>query len=144
MYFEALKNNLYLLRFELGEEVQESILKFAESQNLKGAFFNGIGGVKNVELGYYQKAKKDYKRIFFEQELEMVSLTGNVAKFENRYVVHSHGCFGDEQGRAHAGHIIKAFVAFTVEIILQATDIPLEKKMVEDLGIKAFAFSSHL
>jgi hypothetical protein len=69
----------YILRFDKGEEVFAKLLEFAATENISAASFNAIGACSEVELGYFNINLKDYRKKPFYEEMEMVSLIGNIA-----------------------------------------------------------------
>ena len=50
----------YILRLEKGELLREKLLQFAEKENIKAAYFFGLGSLENVKIGYYDLSDKKY------------------------------------------------------------------------------------
>ena len=69
----------YLLVFEKGDEFMSGLLEFTKRHRLVGGQFTAIGAVSDAVLGFFDRKKKDYRRIPLTEQAEVVSLTGNVA-----------------------------------------------------------------
>ena len=104
MQYSDTKNG-FMIRFSKGEEIASSIASFCAAHNVTSGYFQAIGAVTEVELGYYHLEKKEYTFKQFEQEFEVVSLTGNVSLVEGKPFVHMHGVFSDEHFQCTGGHV---------------------------------------
>jgi uncharacterized protein len=71
-----------------------------------------------VTLGYFDWSVKDYRRIVIAQQVEVLSLVGDVALEGSAPRVHAHVVVGKQDGTAHGGHLLEARVRPTLEVIL--------------------------
>ncbi len=127
MYYS--KCNLgYVLRAEIGEEIQEALRQFAQAVQLKGGFYSGIGALTQVELAFFCTEQKSYDRRFFEDEYELVSLVGNLSAHDEVIIPHTHVALGDRNFQTYSGHLVRGVVSVTVEILVTTIDIPLSRK----------------
>lgn len=118
----------YVLRLDLGEEVQKSLIEFAKQTNLQSAFYFGFGGIKQVKLGYFQIDKGDYAPTLFEKGLyELVNLTGNLTRVGPDPFPHTHLTMGDDKHQTYSGHLLSAIVGVTVEIMVITTGLSLTR-----------------
>ena len=103
----------YLLRLFRGEKILESLQKFCKhSPEIGSGRIQGIGAVSAVKLGFFNGT--EYITNSFKENLELLSLSGNIAQNE---VVHIHGVFGREDGSCVGGHIFPGcIVSVTCEI----------------------------
>ena len=85
----------YVVRAEIGEEIQEALRQFALAVNLKGAFYQGIGALTQVELAFFCTDIKEYDRRFFNEEYELIALMGNLSAHDGVMVPHTHVALGD-------------------------------------------------
>lgn len=127
----------YVLRLEAGEELQESIRHFAQDRQLRGAFFQGIGTLTQVELAFYRVNEQKYDHKFLDRDYEIISLIGNISKSNGCPSIHSHVCLGDNEFNTVAGHLVQGVVSLTVEILLTELDITLSRKEDPLLRFKA-------
>lgn len=138
MQYRLINNDLqktFAIILESGEEVMEQIRAFAKEQNLAASHFTAIGAFSEVIVGFFDFSKHDYKKIPIKQQVEVLVLTGDITLYENEHKIHAHVVLGKEDGTAHGGHLIKAKVHPTLEIILNESPVYLERKMDENIGI---------
>lgn len=105
--------------FETGEEAAKGLLEFAREQRLAASHFTAIGGFRDVTLGYFDWQKKDYQPIAVNEQVEVLSLIGDVSldpKGEPK--VHAHVVVGRSDGTTRGGHLLEAHVRPTLEVIL--------------------------
>ncbi len=125
----------YIIRLEKGEEMIESIKNFCDEHKINSAKIFAIGAISHVGLALYELDKKEYFRKDFDGAFEIASMSGNISKFENQYVAHIHGVFSDKEFSTIAGHVDKAIVAATCEIILESYDNELHRTKSEEIGL---------
>jgi predicted DNA-binding protein with PD1-like motif len=126
LFFTGVKTKLlqdqhektFALVFDSGDEVMAGLRRFAEEQRLGGSHFTAIGAFSEVTLGYFDRARRDYRRIPLREQVEVLSLLGDVALAEGKPQVHAHVVVGKADGSAHGGHLLEARVWPTLEVIL--------------------------
>lgn len=106
------------LVFETGDEPMEGLLDFAKREGLTSGHFTAIGAFEEATLGYFDWSQKDYIRIQIREQVEVLSLVGDVALEGNTPKVHAHVVVGKRDGSAHGGHLLEARVRPTLEVIL--------------------------
>lgn len=127
--------NTYVISGRRGEELMEGIKEFCKEHHIEAAFFHVIGAVGEVELAWYDLGAKQYVTALFQEDMELVSLTGNVSRMGNELVVHSHGVFSDKAMATKAGHVNKAVVSGACEIILTRLEGNIDRVFDEDTGL---------
>ena len=135
MQYSDTKNG-FMIRFSKGEEIASSIASFCAAHNVTSGYFQAIGAVTEVELGYYHLEKKEYTFKQFEQEFEVVSLTGNVSLVEGKPFVHMHGVFSDEHFQCTGGHVKNGIVGATCEVYFVPFETELIREFDEEIGLK--------
>ena len=119
----------YVLIFERGDEVAATLLKFAKEKNLTAAHFTAIGGFSDVILGYFSRERKQYQKIPLDEQVEVLSLAGDIAlKEDGTPQVHAHVIVGDANGLARGGHLMEAHVWPTLELILEESPAHLRRR----------------
>ena len=111
MYYEKLTHNQYILRLVRGENVFETLQKFCRQEQIVGAFFSGIGAVDKAELAHYNIETQKYSSQKFNQALEVINLTGNIALHEGEIIIHAHGTFSDTSMHCLGGHVVSLQVS---------------------------------
>jgi uncharacterized protein len=122
--------------FEAGEEVMSGLLRFATEHHLAGAHFTAIGAFERVTLGFFDMQKKDYRKIPINEQVELMSLVGNVARdSKGEHKVHAHVVVGKADGTAHGGHLLEAYVRPTLEVVVVESARHLCRTTRPDLGL---------
>ena len=88
------------------------LANFAQREKLTAAHFTAIGALQDVTLGYFDWEKKDYERIPVREQVEVLSLIGDVAMDESgKPKVHAHIVVGRSDGTTRGGHLLEGHVA---------------------------------
>lgn len=135
MKYKKVQNG-YLLRLEKGEEIIKELINFTKDQNLTSGFVSAIGAVASAELGFYHIDKKEYSWEKYEQNLEIASLTGNIAFSENDVIIHLHGVFADEKTNCFGGHLREAKVGATCEVFITELGEKITRSFSDEIGLK--------
>jgi uncharacterized protein len=125
----------WVLIFDMGDEVVSGLTRFAEEQRLGGSRFTAIGAFSDVSLGYFDRERKDYKKIPIGEQVEVLVLAGDVALRDGRPQVHAHVVIGKADGTAHGGHLLEAHVWPTLELILVESPRHLQREFDEETGL---------
>jgi uncharacterized protein len=121
--------------FDSGDEVVSGLLQFAKNNGLGASHFTAIGGFQDVELGYFQIDKKDYKHIPLREQVEVLSLVGDIALQDGEPKLHAHAVVGTSDGSTRGGHLIQAHVRPTLEVILTESPEHLRREYDEATGL---------
>jgi hypothetical protein len=126
----------FALVFDKGEEPVEGLTEFARAQRLRAAHFTAIGAFSEVTLGYFDAARKDYRRMALAEQVEVLSLIGDIALGSgDDPKVHAHVVVGLADGAARGGHLLGARVWPTLEVILVESPAFLRKRHDPDTGL---------
>jgi len=79
----------FALVFEPGDEVMAGLRAYAKEENLAAARLTAIGAFRDVTLGFFDPGRKEYHKIVLGEQVEVLSLLGNVAVQEDRPAVHA-------------------------------------------------------
>jgi len=129
------RQRTFVLILDKGEEVIKTLTGFAQANSLYACQFTAIGAFREATVGFFDFSKKDYKRIEIPQQTEVLSLTGDITQYKNAPQVHAHVVLGKEDGIALGGHLLKAEVHPTLEIVLTDAPFHLQRKMNEEVGL---------
>src|SRR5712671_5846845 len=118
----------FILVFETGDELAKGLLEFAEQERLSAASFKAVGALSSVRLGWFSWESKRYEpSVTLDEQVELVSLIGDVALKDGDPVVHAHAVIGKKDGTAHGGHLLKARIRPTCEVVLTESPAHLQK-----------------
>jgi predicted DNA-binding protein with PD1-like motif len=109
--------------------------KFAGEQQLAASHFTAIGAFREVTLGYFDWQKKDYAKIPVHEQVEVLSLIGDVTSSDGKPNIHAHVVLGKRDGSTAGGHLIKALVRPTLEVILTESPKHLIRQFDKGSGL---------
>src|SRR5438067_9324820 len=112
------KPKTFALVFDTGDEVMHNWKKFHQENRLNASQFTAIGAFSNAVLGFFSVQKRDYKNIPINEQVEVLSLLGDMTLGDHGPAVHAHVVLGKSDGTAHGGHLVEAHVRPTLEVIL--------------------------
>jgi hypothetical protein len=125
----------FALVFDTGDEVATGLFAFAKEKDLAGSHFTAIGALSDVTLGFFDWDKKDYQKLQINEQVEVLSLIGDIALNKGEPKVHAHIVVSKSDGTAHGGHLIEAHVRPTLEVILVKSPEHLVRKFDEESGL---------
>jgi len=125
----------YLLEFRTGQEVMQGLLAFARKHKLVAGHLTGIGAISHAVIGYFDPEKKVYLRNPEKGQVEVLSMTGNLALNNDEPFFHVHVALGLRDGSARGGHLFEATVRPTVELVLTTYPRPVRRKTDPETGL---------
>jgi predicted DNA-binding protein with PD1-like motif len=130
------KGTGFVLRLEQGDDILKTLRQFAEAKKLHAAFFEGIGSLYKARLGHYDfQDTKTYKYETFDEDLEILSLSGNVSTMNQHALPHAHATLGRRDFTVIGGHLEEGSLANMVEINLAKLPGKLEKAKDTNVGL---------
>jgi len=127
-----------------GDEVATAINDFAREQKIVDARLQAIGAVRDPEVGWFDLERKQYKAMTFREQLEMLSLSGDIVLGpDGKPVVHMHAVLGTSSGRALGGHLLHAITSPTLEVYVTAFPEPVHKRAAPEKGVDLIDLSQH-
>ena len=130
----------YVMRLDPGDEIVEKVLWLAAVEEIKLATVTGLGAVDNVTLGIFSPDTKQYKANMFHADFEIVSLTGTITTQRGRPYAHLHMAVGDLSARCFGGHLNRAVVSATAEIILNVIPGEIDRQPDPRIGLNLMHF----
>jgi len=129
------EKDIIFIRLFPDEDVNKKLKEACKLHDIKTAIIiSGIGQLKTAQLGYFKK-KGNYSPETFNKPLEILSLTGNICKQNDEYLLHLHAILSDEKKNAIGGHFIEGKISVTGEIVLLTSDIDIQRKIDDKTGL---------
>ncbi|HEX5412204.1 MAG TPA: PPC domain-containing DNA-binding protein [Terriglobia bacterium] len=125
----------YAVIFEAGEEAVSGLSQFAKENSLGASRLTAIGGFQDAVLGYFELEKKDYKKIPIDEQVEVLSLVGDITLDKGEPKLHVHAVVGTSNGMARGGHLIQAHVRPTLEVLVTESPKHLHREHDEATGL---------
>jgi predicted DNA-binding protein with PD1-like motif len=129
----------HVLVFDKGDEVMAGLLRFASEQEITAAHFTAIGAFSDVTLGFLDPESKEYEPIELDEQVEAVSLVGDVTLEDDEPRIHVHVVVGKRDGSAHGGHLLEAHVWPTLEVVLTESPSHLRRRVDPETGLPLIA-----
>jgi uncharacterized protein len=119
----------YAVIFYQGDEAFSGLLEFAEKYQVTSAHFTAIGALNGATLGWFDPQRKMYKKIPIVGQHEVIGMSGDIALFQGKPVVHTHMIVGGKDGTTRAGHVLDAYVSPTLEVMVTVDPITMQKRL---------------
>src|ERR1700691_4998733 len=114
--------------FYQGDEAFSGLLEFAETYHVTSAHFTAIGALNKATLGWFDPQRKVYKKIPIDGQHEVIGMSGDIALYQEKPVVHTHMVVGSPDGSTRAGHLLEAYVSPTLEVMVTVDPVALPKR----------------
>ena len=125
----------HLIKIFKGENVVESIIEFCKKNNIISGTFYGIGATNYIELLIYNSSKKNYTSKVFNEDMEIINITGNVAFLDDKHIIHAHITLSDKNTKAFGGHLKDAIISGTLELVFTDFKTTLNRKYDSETGL---------
>ncbi len=139
MEYKKFKNTI-VVRIDKGEEILEKIKEIALKEKIKLANINALGATNNFVVGVYKVDEKKYYSNEFKGNFEIVSLTGTINTMNDEFYTHIHMSAGNEKGEVFGGHLNKAYVSATCEMVINIIDGRVDRYFDDEIGLNLFKF----
>lgn len=131
----------YVIRFDRGEEILEKVREFAEKEGVRLACVQALGAVNDFTVGVFDPETKRYRANSFRGCYEIVSLTGTIDTMDGAFYCHLHMSAGDAEGRVAGGHLNRAVVSATCEMVVRLIPGMVGRRFSEEIGLNLLSFS---
>ena len=133
-------NNTIVARIEKGEEILEKIKEITLKENIKLANINALGATNDFTVGVFKVDEKKYYSNTFKGNFEIVSLTGTINTMNDDFYAHLHMSAGNDKGEVFGGHLNRAIVSATCEMIINIIDGKVDRYHDDEIGLNLFKF----
>jgi len=118
----------YAVIFYQGDEAFSGLLEFAEKYQVTSAHFTAIGALSGATVGWFDPQRKMYKKIPIVGQHEVIGMSGDIALYQGKPVVHTHMVVGSSDGTMRGGHVLDAYVSPTLEVMVTVDPIAMQKR----------------
>jgi predicted DNA-binding protein with PD1-like motif len=125
----------YQLRLEDGERVAETLLGWLKAHSIGYATMTGLGAVSAAKVSYWNATSREYEPHQLDEQMEVVSLIGNVTIKEGAPFTHIHVTLGRRDLSIVGGHFNDMTVHPNLEIWLSPESEAVERTLDEASGI---------
>lgn len=131
-----------IARIDKGEEILEKVKEIALEENIKLASISALGAVNDFTVGVFKIDEKKYYSNSFQGYFEITSLTGTINTMNDEFYCHIHMSAGNEKGEVFGGHLNRAIVSATREMVITIIDGAVDRYFDEEIGLNLFKFNA--
>jgi uncharacterized protein len=139
---ESAGQRTFALVFDKGDEVVSQLTAFAREHRISAAQVTAIGALSDAMLGYFDRERKDYRKIPVSGQVEVLALVGDIALGDGEPTVHAHVVLGRPDGTALGGHLLEARVWPTLEVVLTESPAHLRRRHDPETGLALIELES--
>ena len=125
----------FVLICDTGDEAMQALTSFAAEQKLGGSHFTAIGAFSKAVVAYFDWPSKQYRHVSIDEQVEVLSLVGDVTIEKGKPKVHAHVVVGKADATAHGGHLIEGLVRPTLEVVITEAPRHLQRRVDPDSGL---------
>lgn len=133
-------DNTIIVRIDKGEEILAKIKELAVKENIRLASVTALGAICDFTVGVFDTAEKSYCSNSFQGPFEIVSLTGTINTMNDEFYTHIHMSAGNSKGQVFGGHLNRAVVSATCEMVVTVINGTVDRYYDEDVGLNLFKF----
>ncbi len=134
----------FMVRLPKGSPVMTSLVDFLSEKHVYSGTLQAIGALQQIELGYFDLAKKTYLRKSFPGIYELVSFTGNINLVDEKPFIHAHAILSDANFIPIAGHFFDATVAVTMEVHISPVSQKISREIDPETELKLLKLTNLL
>lgn len=131
-----------LVRIDKDEEILKKVKELALKEKIRLAAVQALGATNSFTVGVYNVAEKKYYANTFSGSFEIVSLTGTINTMNGEFYTHLHMSAGNDKGEVFGGHLNRAVVSATCEMVVDVLDGTVDRAYDPVTGLNLFKFPS--
>jgi predicted DNA-binding protein with PD1-like motif len=125
----------FAMVLETGDEAIRALTSFATEHRVKATQFTAIGAFSRVVVAYFDWTTKEYRHVPIDEQVEVLSLVGDISLEGATPKVHAHVVLGKADATAHGGHLIEGHVRPTLEVVLTEAPRHLHRRFDRVSGL---------
>ncbi|MFJ8577853.1 PPC domain-containing DNA-binding protein [Micromonospora sp. NPDC093277] len=122
-----------------GEDAVAAVNEAAQRHGIRGARVTAVGGFASADLAYFEREKRNFRTIPVGEQVEVLSLLGDIAEHEGKPALHVHAVLGRRDGSTVGGHLLRGEVWPTLEVVISEVGASLAKRVDPETGLALLA-----
>lgn len=132
--------NTYIVRLDPQEEILEQVKLLSQQEGITLASLQALGAINDFTVGVFDTQTKQYYANHFQGLYEIVSLTGTINTMNGEFYCHLHMSAGDEKGHVVGGHLNRAVVSATCEMVITCIPGTVDRAFSQEIGLNLLKF----
>lgn len=124
-----------------GDDVMGCLLAFAREQRLRASSLTAIGALERVTVAFFDWQTKAYQHIPLDEQVEVLSLVGDIGEHDGQAAVHAHIVVGRRDGTTRGGHLVEATARPTLEVVIVDSPAHLSRRFDPGTGLNLIRFT---
>ena len=124
-----------VVRLDPGEEICQALEDQARREGIALAEINGLGAVDDFTAVNYDSRTGDFIHNRFREPMEIVSLHGTLTGSADAPHLHLHMSAADIRGHVVGGHLKRAFISVTAEIVVRVIHGQVTRRPTKLAGV---------
>jgi predicted DNA-binding protein with PD1-like motif len=125
----------WALVFAPGDEAVGVLGEFARERGFPAGSFTALGAFAAARVAWFNLDTREYEEIAVPEQVEVLSLVGDLALRDGRPFVHAHAVLGRRDGTVLGGHLLAGTVRPTLELFLHVYPEPLRRVPDAESGL---------
>ena len=142
MRYERFESRLQV-RLESGEHANSTVLGLLSQEGIGYATLTGLGAVRWLKLAYWNALTRAYEEHELEEQLEVVSLVGNVSLRDDQPFLHWHVSLGRHDLSMLGGHFLDAIAHPNLEVWIQHEAGAVHRRVEPASGLALMDLPEH-
>ena len=134
MNYRIDKDHIYMT-LDKGDLINKTFEMYARRHGIGCAWLQGLGALKNPDIGYYSLDTKSYHQKKFLGDYELTSLVGNITIKNGKYFSHTHITFADTNYQVFGGHLFDAKITAAGEFVMIPGNKDINREMNQHIGL---------
>jgi uncharacterized protein len=131
------------IRLTSGEHAHDGVVAILRREKVQYATLTGLGAVRWAKLAYWNAVTREYEAHEVEEQVEVVSLVGNIALRDGEPFLHWHIALGRKDLSLFGGHFLDAIVHPNLEVWLQVESEPVHRRVDAASGLALMDLPEH-
>jgi uncharacterized protein len=125
------------VRCHNGKAPRRGLTDWMKPEHIVGAHLSTIGALSSAPFGWFDRDKRAYRNIPVNEQVECISLIGDIGLSGETPALHIRGCVGHSDGRKTGGHLLAAVAWPTLEVFVSESEISL-RSTDEETNLELF------
>ena len=126
-----------LVRLDPGEELLAALTAVASREGVAFGSVQGIGAVCELEVGLFDPERKVFHSRCFTGYRELT-----ITQRNGKPYLHLHASAADAQGAVVGGHLVRAVVSATAELVIRTAPAAVDRRFDPAIGLNLLAFGA--
>jgi predicted DNA-binding protein with PD1-like motif len=91
--------------------------------------------VNGAALAWFDPQRKMYKKIAINGQHEVIGMSGDIAIYQGKPIVHTYTIVGAPDGTTRAGHVLATYVSPTLQVMVTVDPATMQKLFDPDTDL---------